>query len=135
MPSAQLSLEYLLLLAAVLGLFAVLLPLLNNVYSTSLFALDSLNAKRFCLSLQEAIEEMSFQADGSVNSIEARPLSQWNLSSSGKQLLVAVQGPNLVEKKFSVSFPNQVKISPISINSKTGFLLKKHSAKILLEHN
>ena len=133
--NGQLSLEYLLLLAAVLGIFAVLLPLLNNVYAVNLFALDSLNAKRFTLSLQQAIEEMSFQAEGSVTSIEAQPLSSWLISSKAEKLFVAVQGPDSREKLFTVLFPNKVGFKPVSISSKTSFLLLKRSAEITLEYN
>ena len=133
--SGQLSLEYLLLLAAVLSIFALLLPLLNNVYELSLFGLDSVNAKRFVLSLQEAIDEMSFQADGAAIYIPARPLTQWELSCSGKQLLLRVQGPGQRQKSFEVGFPNNLAFGSASINSETVFRLKKVSGQILLEYD
>lgn len=131
----QLSLEYLLLLAAVLAIFAMLLPLLNSVYATSLFGLDSLNARNFASSLQAAIEEMSFQADGSAILVEARPLSNWIVSLAGERLLVSVQGPEESKKQFEVLFPNKAGNYTLSLSSKTLFLLKKQSGKVRLEYH
>lgn len=133
--SGQLSLEYLLLLAAVLSIFALLLPLLNNVYELSLFGLDSVNAKSFAFALQEAIEELSFQADGAAIYIPAKPLTQWELSCSGKQLLLRVQGPSQRQKSFEVGFPNNLAFGSASIGSETVFRLKKVSGQILLEYD
>jgi len=133
--NGQLSLEYLLLLLAVLSIFAVMLPLLNSVYDLSLFGLDCVNAKRFSFSLQEAIEEASFQADGSLVSIEANPLTNWLLSSSGNSLAILVQGPGESKKSFEVIFPNQLHLDNASITSKTSFVLRKNAGQILLEYS
>jgi len=128
----QLSLEYLLLLAVVFSAFAFLLPVLNNVFATNLFGLDSVNAKQFSQNLQQAVEEMSFQADGSTKSFEANPFSHWVISSAEEKLFVSVQGPGR-EKVFEVSFPNKISVQA-SLKTKASFLLKKESGKILLEY-
>jgi len=132
--NGQLSLEYLLLLAAVLGIFSLLLPLLNNVFAASLFGLDSVNAKRFSQQLQQAVEETSFQADGAATLIEAEPLGKWRLFSEKETLFILVSGPSQREKGFEVVFPNPV-VLETTISHKTVFVLRKHDARILLEHN
>lgn len=133
--SGQLSLEYLLLLAAVLCVFALLLPLLNNVFQLCLFGLDSVNAKRFSAELQENVSQMSFQADGAAAIIEASPMLPWEISSDGNTLSVSVQGMDGNEKSFSVSFPNEIKFSGALLEGKKSFFLRKSSGKILLEYD
>ena len=131
----QLSLEYLLLLLAVLSVFAVLLPLLNTVFELSLFGLDSVNGKRFSFQMQESLAKMSFQADGSITSIEANPFGKWRIHSKGEELFVAVKGPGEREKLFTILFPNSLQMQETIVEGKTSFLLKKLGGKILLEHN
>lgn len=131
---AQLSLEYLLLLAAVLCIFALLLPLLNNVFQLCLFGLDSVNAKRFSEEMQGTVARMSFQADGSAATIEANSLLPWKIASSGEKLLILVQGRD-ANKSFGVSFPNKLEAQGALVLGKKSFFLKKASGKILLEYD
>jgi len=130
----QLSLEYLLLLAAAFAVFALLLPLLNSVFEASVFGLDSVNANRFSNSLQNLVDEMGFQADGSISLIKANPMQTWNFYSVDNNLVIEVEGDN-VQKKFEVAFPNKLFFKPVSFSEKKFFSLKKQHGKILLEHN
>jgi len=132
--NGQLSLEYLLLLLAVLAVFAALLPLLDQTFKVSLFGLDSVNAKYFQHSLQHSVNEMNFQADGSKTILEAKPLGQWIVSSSGKILSIKVQGPE-TEKLFEVFFPNNLTIENKVISDNSFFYLSKDSGKIIFEYN
>ena len=133
--SGQLSLEYLLLLLALLAVFAALLPLVDQTYKAGLFGLDSVNAKRFTQRLQSHVEEMSFQADGSLALIEAQPLEQWRISSSGKRLSLTVLGPDGREKAFAVEFPNEPGHADIILDDAATFALRKASGKIFLEYD
>lgn len=132
---AQLSLEYLLLLAVSLSIFAMLLPLLNTVYSAALFGLDSANAKAFSQELKESIGELSFQGNGAAIVFEATALAKWKLVSEGNELHIFVVGPEGREKEFVVFFPNKPGLFSKTIEGKASFLLRKESGKILLEHN
>ena len=132
--NGQLSLEYLLLLLAVLAVFAALLPLLDQTFKASLFGLDSVNAKYFQNKLQHSVNEMDFQADGSKTILEAEPLGQWIVSSSGKIFSIKVQGPE-TEKSFEVFFPNKLAIESKVLSDNTSFFLSKVSGKIILEDN
>ena len=132
--NGQLSLEYLLLLLAVLAVFAALLPLLDQTFKVSLFGLDSVNAKYFQNKLQHFVNEMDFQADGSKTILEANPLGQWTVSSSGKTLSIKVHGPE-TEKTFEVFFPNELNLKKQTLSSNAFFSLSKDSGKIILEYN
>ena len=131
--NGQLSLEYLLLLLAVLAAFAVLLPLLDQTFKAGLFGLDCANAKRFQSGLQHSVNEMDFQANGSKTILEARPLGEWLVSSSGKVLSIKVQGPEVV-KTFKVFFPNELGFESKTLSGNSFFYLLKDSGKILLEY-
>ena len=132
----QLSIEYLLLLLALLAVFAALLPLVDQTYKAGLFGLDCVNAKRFTQQLQSHVEEMSFQADGSLALIEVQPLEQWRISPSGKTLALNVLGPGGREKRFAVGFPNELMPTGIVLlDGKATFALRKASGKIFLECN
>ena len=131
----QLSLEYLLLLLASFSVFAMLFPLLNNVYQAALFGFDSANARSFTALLQNSVNEMSFQADGSRHFVSAHPSSNWKISCLGKILSVEVAGPESKKKQFRVLFPNELKELNLAIEKQTDFLLEKSSGKITLVHN
>jgi hypothetical protein len=131
----QMSLEYLLLLLALLAIFAALLPLVDSTYKAGIFGLDCVNAKRFTQALQARAEEMAFQADGSYVLIEARPLEKWRISSSGKALSLIVIGPDERQKAFAVVFPNSIGRLDFAIGGATTFALRRESGKITLEYN
>lgn len=126
--------EYLLLLLAVLAVFAALLPLLDQTFNASLFGLDSVNAKRFQKELQHSVNEMDFQADGSKTILKSEPLGEWIVSSSDKILSIKVQGPE-TEKEFEVFFPNKLAIESKVLSDNASFSLSKDLGKIILEYN
>ncbi len=131
----QLSLEYLILLAAVLAVFAMLLPLLSSIYSHGLFALDSINAKQFAVSMQQHVDEMQFQADGAIASFSVKPFKVWGIRSDAKQFLVTVPDPEGKPKEFAVNFPNEIELLPATVAKETHFVVQKQSGRILLEYN
>lgn len=130
----QLSLEYLLVIASALAVFALLLPLLVQVFQAGVFGLDCVNAGRFSNEMRLAVNEMSFQGSGSVKSIEARPLGEWVVSSEGREFSVLVHGPGGREKAFSISFPNNVFVQRETFSASKAFVLKTESGKVLLEN-
>ncbi len=133
----QLSLEYLILLAAVLAVFAMLLPLLGSIYSHGLFALDSINAKQFTASLQQHANEMQFQADGAIASFSVLPFTKWNIHSTAEQFFVTVPDPEGKPKEFAVDFPNEIELQPATLSKEkeTNFVMQKQLGEITLEHD
>lgn len=129
--------EYLILLAAVLAVFAMLLPLLGSIYSHGLFALDSINAKQFAVSLQQHANEMQFQADGAIASISVKPFDNWSIRSNAEQFFVAVTDPEGKPKEFVVDFPNEIELQPATLGKEkeTNFVMQKKLGEITLEYN
>jgi len=132
--SGQLSLEYLILLAAALSAFAVLLPLLSQTYDAALFGLDCASARSFANGLQHSIADMSIQADGASKILEASPVGQWRLSSKEKELAIEVQGPGSASKIFHVTFPGRLHFPRTILPRQTKLRLSKSQGRILLEN-
>ncbi|MBN2067423.1 MAG: hypothetical protein JW744_03075 [Candidatus Diapherotrites archaeon] len=130
----QLSLEYLLLLLAAASVFAAILPLLSGVFSLGVFALDSVQAGQFSSHLQEIVNEMQFQADGSCISLSARPFGKWRFTQEERALLIYALGPDGNEKEFTVSFPNDFAFQEKVLESEAEFVLRRDSGRILLEY-
>ncbi len=127
----QLSLEYLLLLLAALAAFALILPILGQVYNAAFFALDSSLASDFSDSMQARVFEMSFEADGAKAVLKAKPLGKWLVFSQEKRLVVRVFG--LKEKDFVVVFPNKVAFNERLVEAETEFFLSKSKGALVLE--
>ena len=132
---AQASIEFLLLFAAVLFFFSLMLPLLQKSYSLAFFAVDAGNAGQFAKELKLKAEELGFLADGSAFSIEAKPAEKWVLKSDGNKLLLAVENSRLQKEKiFEIGFPNAIDFPETSFEKKTTILLKKENGLVSLEN-
>ena len=130
----QLSLEYLLLLAVSFSILALMLPLLQGVYSSALHAMDAGNAGRFAASLQQGVDELSFLGDGSKISASPAPFTRWAVYGEGKSLVVSVEGGVYRSARaFRVFFPNEVSFGRVEFSGKKGFLLEKEAGAIHLK--
>ena len=131
-PRAQLSLEYLLLLAACFAAFALLLPAAHNVYSSALFALDSKAAGLFAQQMQACVSEMRFLGDGSTMAVSARPLTAWLIQGDNDSLLVSVEAQGGSGRNFRVVFPNKISFNPERLGREKSFILEKRNGLIYL---
>ncbi len=135
MEKAQASMEYLLLLAAMLFFFSLLLPLLQKSYALTFFAVDVGNAKNFARELQTKANELSFLSDGSAIALKAKPIESWLIKAEGSELLITVKSSSLQrEKVFTAELPNAVFFPETAIEGETVFFLKKEGNTVLLEN-
>jgi uncharacterized protein (UPF0333 family) len=95
--SGQVSLEYLILLAAFFGVLGLALPVMSESTQGFLGASDSLLAKRIADEAQEQINLMKFLGNGSARVLEFFPAKKITLYSQGNELIVQAN-----EKQFSV---------------------------------
>jgi len=132
---AQISLEFLLLLLAFLACFALLLPFYSSAYNAGIFALDSMNAKRFADSVKNSVEQLRFLGNGSSIEKTANPSLQWKIFSEKNTLFVSVKSASLgKEKIFSVIFPNEISFRETEFDSEKSFLVKKSSGLVSFEN-
>ena len=131
----QLSLEYLLLLAAVMAVFAFLVPALNHVYAVSVYGMDSTGARSFADAVESTVNEMRFLADGSVKQVKASPATQWSVYAQENVFFVEVVSARLSAKKvFSVEFPNKLALASNLISEASFFAVRKQNGKVLIEY-
>jgi hypothetical protein len=132
---AQVSLEFLLVLLGFAACFAVLLPFYAAAYNASVFALDSMNAKKFADSVAGAVSELNSLGNGSGIVLSAEPFLEWKIFFEKNELLVSVQGRNAgAEKTFRVLFPNSQDFVEVEFDSKKSFALEKIGGKILFKN-
>ncbi|MAG21894.1 MAG: hypothetical protein CL943_01130 [Candidatus Diapherotrites archaeon] len=106
MPKAQASIEYLLLLAAVLFFFSLMIPLLQQSHELAFFAVDIGNAKSFANELQYTADSLAFLSNGSAARLEARPVGKWIVSAKNSTLTIIVESNHSKSlKSFSVVWP------------------------------
>ena len=128
----QLSLEYLLLLCAFFSAFLLVLPAASEAFNASLFAMDVSNAKAFLHDFRECIEKLSVLGDGSIVSIEARPLNEWKLAVSGAKAELDVLGEDGNRKLLSLAFSAHIAQFSETISSPKTLLLAKKHGQILI---
>jgi len=124
---AQSSLEFLLVLAALLS--ALMLILSSFSFATSAFksAGDAALASSIAKKLQTELEAFRFLADGSKKSFEFSPLEKITLSSSGTK--VSIEGG---ESSFSAETFSTQSIQETSFEKKFVVLIEKSGGKAVI---
>ena len=79
--NGQVSLEYLLVFAAIASIFLLALPAFVGVIDAVFFSLDTLHAQSFLDRLENRVQEIQVLGAGSTIHISARPLEEWDLES------------------------------------------------------
>jgi hypothetical protein len=131
----QLSLEYLLLLAAFFSVLLLFVPLISEIYHVGIFGLDARNAKTAAFSIQQTLNDFSLLADGSSKSFKLKPLLEWRISFKGQRMVFSVYSAKLnKEKTFSMSFSSKTVNSTKTISKETEMLLIKKSGTVLIKY-
>ena len=124
MARAQVSLEYLLILAAFFSALAIALPAIN--YSIDQFAQanDVLLAKDISEKLGEQLSLFDFLADGSRKTFEFVPTRKILISMQNKQLVIATEQKSFTLQTnslqaFSKEFNSKFEITLAKVNNKT----------------
>lgn len=130
---AQLSLEYLLLLAAFFSVLLLVLPLIARTFELALFGFDSRQAVSFSKEFAETVAQLSILSDGSVLPVEATPMHDWIVSVSGGKLSVSLSSPELGKTKTIETGLVSVFSFKKSFGEKEVFLLKKKNGALTVD--
>ena len=134
--SAQVSLEYLIVLAAFFSVLLLFAPLISSIYFNSVFSLDLKQAKSFSLEFKNALKELSVLENGSVKSISFNPLNEWSIKAEGKLLQVEIESKDLKKKKTIETELLQEIVFENNFSSQTTIkLIKAESGEILIEYS
>ena len=95
----QLSIEYLIIIAAFLSALLAVSPFINTTLYLAEFAQDVQNAKLFCNEISAAIEKISLLSDGSEFGISSRIIEEWNISVLDGKVKITVESKKLEKTK------------------------------------
>ena len=129
----QLSVEFLLVAAAFLGILSLFVSVFQSVYENATFALDVLEAQRFCDEFVSKSNELSLLGNGSVSVIEAKPLQEWGIRVSDLTLLVTVFSDSGKSKLFSRELGFSGREFSITISSAESFRLMRENNLLVVE--
>ena len=134
--SAQVSLEYLILLAGFFSVLALIVPQTIKLFEVSIFTLDAKNASAFSQELSSTINELSILEDGSIKTISFTPLLEWRISSQNNIIQIEVIDEKIQKQKlFSIQTNEEIVSFIQTFSSKSSIKLAKSAGKILIENS
>ncbi|HIH10489.1 MAG TPA: hypothetical protein HA254_07535 [Candidatus Diapherotrites archaeon] len=130
MTCGQVSIEYLLVLAAALSFLSFSLWALSAVHGDINEATDLLNAKRLANDLNYRSSSMGVMGDYSSQSFEAVALHGWQFQSEGGRNFIKISPKNI-----PVSIPPgiELRFSKKAFLGKFRLLLRKINGRLVLE--
>lgn len=131
----QLSLEYLLLVSALLSTLALMVPYAFSLYQQALFATDVRNAKAFLLELSFSLSDLQVFENNSKTVVHASPLNFWSLSISQGKAVLSVESKEVGKTKTLESeIPFQNLEFQASFSTGFSLMLEKNQGSILIKH-
>ncbi|MBT4870768.1 MAG: hypothetical protein HON47_04290 [Candidatus Diapherotrites archaeon] len=121
---AQVSLEYLLILAAFFSALAIALPAINYSVDQFVQANDTMLAKNISQKLEEQFSLFEFLADGSKKTFEFVPTKDISISMQNNQLTVFTKQKSFIiqtnsKQNFSHEFDSKFEIILTKTKGKT----------------
>ncbi|MFH1586421.1 MAG: hypothetical protein ABID38_01030 [Candidatus Diapherotrites archaeon] len=127
----QLSLEYIILLAAFFSCLLFLVPAINNTVQAAKFGLDVRNAEHFIDDLKLGIERMNVLGDGSSLQISSNVINQWELKNENMKLILIVESSELGRgKKLEREVNANFSLLPFRAENEIRLKLEKNSGKV-----
>lgn len=128
---AQVSIEYLLLLAAFFSFLLLIVPSMGGVYNAGIFGLDARNARSFLNSFESSVKRLSLFGDGSEEIVSAKILTLWRVYSDGEKIFVFVESSELAKsKELSAELSLPVKLNARDYTGEINILLRKQNGRI-----
>ena len=132
---AQISLEYMIVLAALFSVILVFIPMISETYEAGLFAVDVLNAKTFSNNFSNSLSELNFFSDGAKKRFEINPLNTWEIECKNRVLKITItNSENSNEKVITHTIPDNITCT-LTISEKTKITIEKKYSKISIKHS
>ena len=133
---AQLSLEYMLLLAAFFSALLVLMPAIASLHANAVFASDVQNAQNFMNGLESASEKMLILGNGSQLALTAKVLTAWELGISGPKAILKVRSESIGKSKtIEAELATPFELSQKTFTSGFRLLLKNENGKLTIRQD
>jgi hypothetical protein len=131
----QLSIEYLLLLAAFLSFIACIIPLFGTIYNIAVFGIDCNAGKDFLNSVASASGELMLFGEGSERTVESKILTFWELKKEGNVLFLAVNNSALGKQKiFSRKVSENIELKKMAFSEKATLKLLRKENSVLIKN-
>jgi uncharacterized protein (UPF0333 family) len=127
---AQVSLEYLLILAGFFSIFALLLPSVSFATQSFNSAQDTILAKQISEKILEQSNVFFYLGDGSKKQFEFIPQNKINFKSKGTKIIVSSS-----QKSFEVETSFLQKIAEEDFLEKFFILIEKKDGKTIISIN
>ncbi len=106
---AQLSLEFLLVMAGFVLALALFVPVAIKTSKSALYSMDALRARNFLSEFSSNAITISFHADGSVKEFVPKPAREWRFSAGNSIATLTLQSKAVNRSSsFTVSIPAEV---------------------------
>ncbi|MBS3061170.1 MAG: hypothetical protein J4215_01145 [Candidatus Diapherotrites archaeon] len=130
---AQVSLEFLLVFAAFLGVLGLFAPLISQLYSKSVFGLDVLEGRRFSDDFLFRASELALMGDESAFLVAARPKNPWFLSVRENLFVLSIKSSSGFEHEFIRTLPIRCEPFSASFDSPVFFRLLREKNSIVID--
>ncbi|MDO8537364.1 MAG: hypothetical protein Q7S21_00605 [archaeon] len=136
MSKAQVSLEFLILLAGFFSVLAITIPASINLFEVSVFALDARNASIFLEQISSTVEELSILEDGSLKTLSFNPMLEWRIVLQNNEIRIEVFGEKIGKQK-SFLFRTNENLSAFSqtFSSKSKIVVSKIDGIISIKNS
>lgn len=136
MSHGQLSLEYIIILAAFFSFLFFFMPSLYRLYHLAEFSMDVRNAEAFVNSFSNAVNSLAAFENGSEKEQESRILTSWTIYSEGKTIFVVVKSNVLGKSKtLSAEMNAPIQIQRAAHSGRVKIKLKKEQNIISAEYD
>ncbi len=132
----QISIEFLILIAAFLSSMLLLVPIANKTYNIGIFGIESAKAKNFAEQFKQKIDEMNFLGNSSRIEITANPSTKWNITINPDGIRIKIKNDYLEEEKtIETKFENEMEFRKIekTIEKNEIFAVGKNNGIIYIE--
>gem|GEM_PF-1665534 len=107
---AQLSLEFLLVMAGFVMALALFTPVAVRASKNAIYSMETLKAREFLSGFRSAAMAISFLSDGSAKELALNPTGEWQFSAGNSKATLSLNSKTLNRSdSFTVSIPAEVK--------------------------
>ncbi len=131
---AQLSLEFLLIMAGMLAALALFLPVASKAASAGMHCLEIQRANSFLEGFSAKAERANFLGEGTSLETKAVPMGEWQFSVESEKAAITVKSERLgKEKTISSRMPANTEKFAQKITKKTVFTVTKSGGKLVIQ--
>ncbi|MEM4662707.1 MAG: hypothetical protein QXM75_01670 [Candidatus Diapherotrites archaeon] len=127
--SAQLSLEFLIVITIAISLMCLMVPVVSKAYERAFSIIDAANARLFASELKGSIKIVKTLSSGSEIFLKCNPLQEWILVLDDAKISITTGSHKIIiEPNTSISSPK----SNYKIKGTNCFILRKEKEGVLL---